>query len=332
MRADTLPYAAAERPVERTRYGIGIVNYKSYGDLEHCLTSIKGQSLAPGPISVVDADPDFEQLAEIRRLHPEVSVSPRTNHGFAAGANRAIEMLRALAPELDYILILNPDVRLEPDFAESLIAAMDDHSKAGLGSGKLLRPGGILIDSAGIDLPRNRRPRDRGSEEPDCGQYDSTERVFAVSGAVLMLRCAAIEDLTIAGEIFDEDFFMYHEDTDLAWRARNLGWDALYAPGARATHTRHWRPNRRFSIDPTIRRHSFKNHYLQIIKNDRVSALLRDLPAILTWELLRLGFALLRDRAVLRGYRDALRLTGRAWKKRRLIRRRACEIEARSIS
>ena len=135
----------------------------------------------------------------------------------------------------------------------------------------------------------------------------------------MMMRRAALRQLAIQGEIFDEDFFLYHEDTDLCWRARLLGWQVLYVPKARALHDRAWRRERRFEIEPDVRRHSFKNHYLQLIKNERPREFWLNLPWIGTWEVLRLGFALLRDRELLAGYRAAWSLAGRAWYKRRLL-------------
>lgn len=69
-----------------------------------------------------------------------------------------------------------------------------------------------------------------------------------------------------------------------------------------------------------VRRHSFKNHYLQLIKNEPLRDFLLDLPILAGWEVLRLGYAVLRDPAVLPGYLDAWRLSGRAWDKRRLLR------------
>ena len=206
---------------------------------------------------------------------------------------------------------------------ERLIGEMERHPSAGIGTGKLLRPEGKIIDSAGITLPFNRRPRDRGSEDVDCGQFDRTGFVFAASGAALMLRCSALKELEVEGEVFDEDFFQYFEDTDLCWRAGLLGWRTLYVAEARAIHRRGWRPKQRFSIDPRLRRHSFKNHYLQIVKNERALDFFLHLPVVAGWELARLGYALSRDREMLSGYRDAMRLLPRAWRKRKLVQARA---------
>lgn len=89
-----------------------------------------------------------------------------------------------------------------------------------IGTGKLLRPDRTAIDSAGLTIPRNRRPRDRGSDRLDLGQFDAAELVDAASGAAMVLRVAALDELIVDGEFFDESFFAYHEGTDLCWRAR----------------------------------------------------------------------------------------------------------------
>ena len=300
-------------------YAVGIIHYRNYADLETCLFAVGQQTVLPAAVWVVDADGDAEALAELRRAHPQVDFEPVPNRGYAAGANRILARATGHRPPIEFSLLLNPDVSLEPKFAESLLASLGSHPDAGLGTGKLLRPDGVTLDSTGIVLPPNRRPRDRGSEERDRGQYDRPEYVFGASGAAIMLRTAALADLALDGEIFDEDFFLYHEDTDLCWRSQRLGWRVYYEPRARALHGRGWRREGRFEVPPRVRRHSFKNHYLQLIKNESLGGFLLRLPVLLAWEVLRLGHAVLRDRAVLGGYADALRLARRAFRKRRLL-------------
>ncbi|MBW2713811.1 MAG: hypothetical protein JRC77_08675, partial [Deltaproteobacteria bacterium] len=106
-------------------------------------------------------------------------------------------------------------------------------------------------------------------------------------------------------------------------RAQRLGWKVLYAPEAVALHGRRWQKGCRFEISPEVRRHSFKNHYLQMVKNDRLSSFLWNLPSILFAEGLRLVFALVFDRAILSGYREAWKLVPRARMKRKIIFERA---------
>jgi GT2 family glycosyltransferase len=189
----------------------------------------------------------------------------------------------------------------------------------------LIRPGRLTIDSAGISFPRHGRPRDRGSEQRDRGQYNQVELVDAISGAAMMIRSESFRTLSMGGEIFDESFFAYHEDTDLCWRARRLGWSVLFDPSAVAVHTRGWRKDRRGEIDVRIRRHSFKNHYLQLTKNQTRSEFIKNLPWLMVWEVLRIGFVLVKDRQMLPAYRDALKAMPGALAKRRELNRRVAK-------
>ncbi|MDP6978288.1 MAG: glycosyltransferase family 2 protein [Myxococcota bacterium] len=325
-KAKQIPKEPDAKASERPQYSVGIVNYRTYDDVRRCIESVKRQSHRPVRIVVIDADGEAVERGRLHDAFPEVEIEARPNLGFAAGANRALARLHAQGPQPAFTLLLNPDVQLANDYAERMLERLCALPTVGLASGKLLRPGEAVVDSAGIILPPNRRPRDRGSGEADFGQYNRDARVFAASGAVLMLRTEALRDLEVDGEIFDEDFFMYHEDTDLSWRARKLGWQAAYIHTACAIHNRRWRPSHRFSIAPHVRRHSFKNHYLQIIKNDDWRDFARDLPVILAWEIVRLGYALVRDRAMLPAYLEVARLVPRALRKRAIIHERAREL------
>jgi GT2 family glycosyltransferase len=307
------------------RYVAGIVNYRSYDDLECCLDSLARQSRAPIAVHVLDGDADPRRHAALCDRHPDARIEATPNLGYAAAANRLLAEADCSWPEADYYLLLNPDIELDACFAERLIASMHANSAIALGGGKLLRPGRKLMDSAGIVLPAHRRPRDRGSERPDLGEWDRPEHLFGVSGAAMMLRRAALPDIALAGEIFDEDFFAYHEDTDLSWRAGRLGWQVLYEPAAIAIHRRGWQRSARRAVPLAIRRHSFKNHYLQVIKNEKLSDLALRLPVLIAWEAMRLAFALLRDPAILPAYKQAWTLGGRALLKRRALSTRIAE-------
>ncbi len=304
------------------RFSIGIIHYRAYADLERALSAIKLQQARPDAVFVVDADADFLLLEGMRVAHPEFYFEAIPNGGYGAGANRILRWVDREQSESEFVLLMNPDVELDPGFSERLLRSMASDSKVAMGAGKLLRPGGKYLDSAGIGMHANRRMRDRGSEQLDRGQFDRREYVFGATGAAMMLRRAALPELAIEGELFDEDFFMYHEDTDLSWRANLLGWKVIYEPTATAIHTRGWRKADRSEIAVAIRRHSFKNHYLQLVKNEPASGLVYHLPVILAWEALRLGFALLRDRAMLPAYVDAWRGLGRALHKRQILQRR----------
>lgn len=304
------------------RFCMGIIHYRAYDDLERALSAIENQHARPDAVFIVDADADPSSLEAVRSAHPEFQFEAIPNQGYGAGANRILRWADQEQSKSEFVLLLNPDVELDPEFSGRLLRSMAADDRVAIGAGKLLRPGGKQLDSAGIEMGANRRMRDRGSEQFDRGQFDRREYVFGATGAAMMLRRAALPELAIEGELFDEDFFMYHEDTDLSWRANLLGWKVLYEPTATAIHARGWRKADRFDIAVEIRRHSFKNHYLQLVKNEPAIGLVYHLPMILAWEALRLGFAILRDRAMLPAYLGAWRGLGRALHKRRILQRR----------
>lgn len=296
------------------------MNHGAYDDLERCLEALEAQTDPPSAIVVYDTSESPERFEAVRLAYLGAAFERGANLGYAGGANRVVERLRSAAIPLDFVLLLNSDVALEASFGAVLVHAMASRPEAAIATGKLLRADGRTLDSAGIVFPRHRRPRDRGSEELDRGQFDATEWVDAASGAAMMLRLAIVDELAVEGELFDESFFAYHEDTDLCWRARRFGHRVLYEPRARACHARGWQRERRFQIPVAIRRHSFKNHYLQLVKNETGRDLIRNLPWLIAWELLRAGYVLLRDRPMWAAYRDAWRVLPEARRKRALIR------------
>jgi GT2 family glycosyltransferase len=304
-------------------YGVAILHHRDEPALARCIASVSAQSLQPTATAVIDIDCDFrEALAGLDVDRVERVAMP--NRGYAGAANRALAWLRNDVPvDVEFALLITADVELEPGFAEALLSEAAVRGEVVIATGKLLRRDGVTLDSAGIRLPLHRRPRDRGSDEPDTGQFDEVEEVFGATGAALMLRVSVLADLEVEGEVFDEDFFMYHEDTDLSWRAGLLGHKVLYVPAARALHERGWKRNQRFEVPVALRRHSFKNHYLQWLKNERLGTLLLTLPIFLSWEIVRLGFAILKDPAVLPAYAQAARLVPRALRKRRILQSHA---------
>lgn len=331
MTSGSVPAAA---PSRAPSWVAAIVHHDAPDDLAACLASLARQTVAPARVAVWDTGASPERLAPIEAAWPGVDFRHGTNLGYAGGANRAIEAALARGPEaprpnvepgpradaeqaVEWVLVLNPDVVLDDDFAERLLRSADREAEVAIATGKLLRPDRRTLDSAGIVFPRHRRPRDRGSETPDVGQFERREHVDAASGAALAIRVPAIAALEQAGELFDESFFAYHEDTDLCWRARRRGFAVLYEPAAVAVHARGWQRGRRDRVPVAIRRHSFKNHYLQLVKNETAGGLLRNLPWLVVWEGLRLGFVLLRDRALLPAYLDAAREVPGAWRRRR---------------
>ena len=205
------------------------------------------------------------------------------NEGFSRAHNQAIRLSSG-----EFYLALNPDVIMDACYLESLVSTLQVSERRGSAGGKLRQFGAAeapKIDSAGLLLRRTRRQVLRGRGEIDRGQFDRQEQVFGIDGAAPLYRRAMLEDIQESGEYFDETFFAYKEDVDLAWRARLLGWESWYDPRATAWHARSFRPGTRRPGDSATRRYSVRNRYLAIIKNDSAAGIWRDWPAILIYDL-----------------------------------------------
>ena len=247
-----------------------ITTYNSAEHLEASLESLRRQTYRPLDIVIVDNASSDNTLAILEKFRPDCHVIPNdTNVGFAAAQNQAIRAARGR-----WLLSLNPDVIMSPDFIERLVNLAEAHPEAGTVCGKLLRwePNSSTqltrtIDSTGIYFTRSLRHLDRGADEPDSGQFDRLEYVFGATGAAALYSRYMVEDIAVNDEFFDEQFFAYREDADVAWRAQMMGWKCIYKPDAVAWHERKVTPERRAQLPLAINWHSVKNRFLMRAKN-----------------------------------------------------------------
>jgi len=329
------------------RIAINIVTWNSMKYLPEALASIYGQTYRDFFVLVIDNGSGDGTPEFVRRNYPQAGVLRNfKNLGFARAHNQGIVYAKThlnSAGGDKMVLVTNPDILLEPDFLEKLAAEMDRRPDAGSAGGKLLKvhqEGGEVkeavrtnvIDSTGLQLTRARRAYDRGAGELDKGGPDRTEEVFGVSGAVALYRLEALEDAAYGGEYFDEDFFAYKEDIDLAWRLRLRGWPALYVPAARAYHYRtaagrvraSWREIILGRRDRSKRVNflSYRNHLLLLLKNEQALNYLLHWPLIWLYEFQKFVFILFREPSTLGAWFSYLRLAPRMLAKRRLIQSR----------
>lgn len=307
-----------------------IVNRNGGRYLPECLAALDAQELPPGEVLIIDnasTDDSLDVIAAFRAQRatpphaaPKLRVLQNTdNIGFGCANNQGIR-----ATSGDHVLLLNADVVLAPHFLSHLVAVMRRHAAAGLAVGKLLNYADRRrIDSAGLVIRKNRRAYDRGQGDIDTGQYDDEREVFGASGAACLCRRAMLEDIRYADEYFDALFFAYKGDVDLSWRARLCGWTCRYTPDAVGWHHRTWGVGKRRDIPRRVRRHSLKNRYLMLLKNECPQTLLPGLFHILGFELLSLLFILFREPYLFAAFYDVARLLPATLKKRRHIQRMA---------
>ena len=301
-----------------------IVTFNSLPYVEACLRSLERQSYPALKIVVIDNASSDGTAQFLRDRLLERAIFNRQNVGFAAAQNQGIRMTKQ-----GWVLTLNPDVVLDPNFIAKLVEAAELRPHVGTLCGKLLRwqpdspqPFSSIIDSTGIYFRPDLRHLDRGAEELDRGQYDRAEYVFGATGAAALYRREMIDDVSIERQFFDEDFFAYREDADLAWRAQLLGWKCLYVSEARAWHVRRVTPERRKQLPQQINWHSVKNRFLMRIKNAGAELGFRFFPQTIDRDLSVLGYALLAERTLLSAVFYPLKTWRTVLRKRRIIQAR----------
>jgi GT2 family glycosyltransferase len=257
------------------RVVIIILNWNGRHFLEGCLQALGAQSFRDLQIVLVDNGSTDGSVAFLNERFPQVQlIVNQENRGFAAANNQAVR-----ATDSEFVATLNNDTEVEPAWLEELVKAAETDARVGACASKMLfarQPG--MINSAGIAVDRAGIAWDwRGGEQDDPAERKAVEVFGACAGAALYRR----EMLDEIG-LFDESFFAYLEDVDLAWRAQWAGWKALFVPTARVLH---------FHSGTAIEGSSFKNRFLgrnkvwMLVKNYPWPHVLWYLPVVLLYDL-----------------------------------------------
>lgn len=207
-------------------------------------------------------------------------IQKEKNIGFAPGHN---ELFRESVKNAQYVVLLNQDMLLHGEFLEKLYYFVESHPDAGSVSGRLMKwafpEKTNIIDSLGLQAFKNHRFIDMHGGEDWRNIDDDVEaiEVFGVSGALPLYRAEALADVIFEGDVFDEDFFSYKEDVDLAWRLRAAGWFSFSVLDAVVYHDRSASgppqlsdvaaaKNRKFKSE-LAKFYSYRNHLLMLLKN-----------------------------------------------------------------
>ncbi len=281
-----------------------------------CLDGALDQRGVDSEVIVVDNGSDDDTVAWLRRRYPTIEVvALDRNHGFAGGVNAGIRAATERGASM--VALLNNDAVPEPDWLARLVAVLDAEPTVGIATCRFLRDDG-RIDSTGDRLTTWGLPLPRGRDEPDDGRYDgeAQREIFAASGGATVLRATMLADVGV----FDERFFAYYEDVDLAFRARLRGWRVRYEPAAVAHHGLN---RTSISMPGFVEHHSLKNLLLLWTKDVPAALLLRHghrfavMLAFRTWFTIRQAGPRVAARALL----EAARLLPGALADRRRIQR-----------
>jgi len=200
-----------------------IPNWNGRQWLPACLAAIAGQTQAPVDVIVVDNGSDDGSLEYLTAEHPAVSVIELgRNTGFAHAANCGIAA--ATSP---FVALINTDVVLGRDWVERSVQVLSaDERTAAVATKMLQLDNPDEVYDAGDTLRRDGACEQRGRFGRDDGRYDEAGEIFGACAGAAVYRRDAV--LAVGG--FDERFFAYLEDVDLALRLRLAGWRCRYEP------------------------------------------------------------------------------------------------------
>jgi GT2 family glycosyltransferase len=304
------------------KVGAPVISTNEAELLRHALPTVLSQE---GVEVVVLDNASDDDTAEVASELGVPCVRLEERHSFCRAMNVALRSVGG-----DAVLFMQPDCFLAPGFVANALRRLTED---GVGSvaPKLVRTEGPrpeqrldAMDTAGMVVDRRRKNRLVGHGRPALA-FEWPSEAFGADGAVALYRRETLEDCAVDGQVFDEDLVTWGSDADLAWRARTLGWRCAYEPSAVAYHVRRYSPTTRAEMPKWDQMMQFRNRYLLMIKNDPGPALARDLPRILVYEVLAAGYALTRERHLLRGYREAARLAPSMRAKRAVLQRRRRE-------
>lgn len=270
---------------------IVIINWNGKEHLARCLASLEAQTYRDFEVIVVDNGSADGSVAFLRERYPTVHlICNDRNLGFARANNQGIAVARGR-----YIVILNNDSQTEPQWLEALVSAAERHPEIGAFAPLVLfNDRRDTVDSAGLTISvLGHGVQNLLGERVE--RVAEVHEVFGVSGTAALFRRELLQDVGL----FDEDYFAYYEDVDLAWRARLRGWRARLVPEAIVYHAHSATLGRG---SPFKKRLLTRNRLWTIAKDYQFPAVGFFLPLIVMFEM---GFVIL---SLIRG--DVAPLTG----------------------
>ena len=204
--------------------------------LRRCLDSIQHSD---GPRCLIVVDNGHHPDSPAADYGPGVGEVLRVdNRGFGAAVNAGVARLDRIAISTDhrppYIALLNDDVEVAADWLAPLVAALESDSELGAAQPKLLLagPGPATVNSVGVAFDSAGAGSDTGFGEPDGAEWSQPGGIEAFTGGAVLLRRSFLDEL--GG--FDERYFLYYEDVDLALRGAERGWRYRYEPASTVEH------------------------------------------------------------------------------------------------
>jgi GT2 family glycosyltransferase len=208
--------------MQQPKVAIIILNWNGFNDTSECLDSLKSIYYSNYEVILVDNNSngdDFRKLREKYSDFVKYFIKNDRNLGFAGGNNSGIRL--ALEKDFDYVLLLNNDTIVEPDFLDNLILSMNKNITADISAPKIIYHSN-KIKASGFAYGFNEKIVTNNNER-FC--------TFA-SGCCILIRSEVFKKIGL----LDEAYFLYLEDTDFCFRATKNGFKILYTPTSKIYH------------------------------------------------------------------------------------------------
>ncbi|MDQ4076867.1 MAG: glycosyltransferase family 2 protein [Chloroflexota bacterium] len=291
---------------------IVVVNYNGIVHIEECLTALFRQRDYPTyEVIVVDNASTDESAAYIRLHFPgALLVTNEQNLGYSGAVNRALSRAKGR-----YIAVLNMDAVVEPDWLHPLVAFLEKNPQAGAVTPQiLLYQDAARINALGQNIHVSGLGFNRAYRRPRMIVGQAPVQVSGIHGSAFLIRREILEQM--GG--MNERCFMYHEDVDVSWVVRLMGYDIYCIPGSIVHHKY------------TLFMNPWKLYYLE---RNRISMLLCNLswptfllilPFLILTELMMAVYCLRRGRRFLEAKGRSLFWN---WQNRKHIYRRRSRIQ-----
>jgi len=268
-----------------------IVNHNGIAFIEDCLKSVLNSQYTNFEVILVDngsTDGSLERAREAFGSEPRLRfVQNNASLGPAVGRNRGARVARGR-----YLIFLDNDTQVENEWIGGFVAVFENDSSIGAAQAKLLRMGSVeQYDCAGDYLGPLGFLIERSRGARDTGQLDFIADILSAKSAGSIIRRDLFE--RIGG--FDEDYYMYLEETDLSWRVWLSGHRVVFVPNAVVYHAFNTpkKDFKRYYTKDIVRYYGCRNYITTLIKNLEFGNLIKMLPIhIACWIALSFFFAL----------------------------------------
>ncbi|MDW7726665.1 MAG: glycosyltransferase family 2 protein [Candidatus Methanoperedens sp.] len=213
-----------------------ILNWNGKKDTVECLESLKHITYPNYEILLVDNGSTDGSVEYFRERYPDIEIiENEKNMGYAEGNNVGIR--KAMKNGADYVLLLNNDTVVDPEFLDELVKVAESDPGIGFAGPKVYyydyNQKKDVINFAGgkLDMWKGKTYH-IGLNEVDSGQYDEIKEVDYVEGSCLLLRKDVINEIGL----LDPVYFAYWEENDLCMRGNKAGYISIFVPKAKIWH------------------------------------------------------------------------------------------------